>query len=136
MATQTKLAVGGADSGLTMPNPVKVEVTKESFKSTTANNTILSSPLVGQIAATVTTQNLQTLPLDEPETLQLTEFNMAYKHEPVSPLASVPDTTSLVVDMKQDVMDVDDPQHFYEVSELYDSWNYSTLDVELFPELF
>jgi hypothetical protein len=106
--------------------------------STSASKIILSSPPSARIDAPMKNQIMLTLPLDEPETLSLPQFNTSTNNGPISP---VPDTTSVGTAKMSDskaTNSIDDPKYFAEVADFYETWNSDQLDVdiELFPELF
>jgi len=137
MVAPTKTAgIGAADAGLTAS--VDNFPTHGSQLSTSANEVILSSPVSAKIDAPIKTQTMLTLPLDEPETMKLSQFNSSN----IGPISPVPETISLATSKisgsKQALTTMEDPKYFAEVSDFYDSWNADHLDVdiELFPELF
>lgn len=133
MAAQTK-TVGGANSGLTVATgtPMKIDTTNDGSQiiSTSANKIILSSSALGGINAPFKSQTMLSLPVDEPETLKLSQFDINSNICPISP---VPDTTNKVA--KQST-NIDDSKYFPEISEFYDSWNADPVDIDLFPELY
>jgi len=137
VATPKTTGIGAADAGLTAP--VKDDATHGSQISTSASKIILSSPAsIARIDAPMKNQTMLSLPLDEPETLNLPQFNTS-SNGPISP---VPDTNLFATDKlsgpKQPLTTIDDQKYFAEVSDFYETWNSDQLDVdiELFPELF
>jgi len=130
----TKTAgVGGADTGLI--KPVNGIVTNGSHQNSTIANNILNSSSFGRIDAPQKTQIMLTLPLNEPDTLQLPEIGFESDSGCISP---VPDSTTFndIQIVKEAMITSEESKYFDEVSDLYDPWNSSTMDTELFPELF
>jgi len=117
---------------------VNNDATHGSQLSTSANKIILSSPAAVRIDAPLKTQTMLTLPLDEPETMKLSQFNSSN----IGPISPVPATISVAADnasgTKHALSNMEDPKYFAEVSDFYESWNADQLDVdiELFPELY
>jgi len=129
--TAKTTGTGGEDAGLMKPVN---GINNGSQNSTSAKN-ILNSSSFGRIDAPQKTQTMLTLPLNEPDTLQLSQISFETDNGCVSP---VPDATPFndVQIVKDAMITSDDSTYFSEVSDFYDPWNSSTIDTELFPELF
>jgi len=122
---------GGEDAGLMKPVG---GVNNGSQNSTSANN-LLNSSSFGRIDAPQKTQTMLTLPLNEPDTLALPQISYESDRGCISP---VPDAATFndIQIVKEAMITSDDSKYFDEVNDLYDPWNSSTIDTELFPELF
>jgi len=141
MVTPTKTTgIRAANAGLTASVKINVnDATHGSQISTSANKIILSSPASGRIDAPMKNQTMLTLPLDEPDTLNLPQINIRNSNN--GPISPVPDTTTIFLasdKISGSKSTFDDSQYITDVSDFYGTWNTEPLDVdiELFPELF
>ncbi|CAL8137318.1 unnamed protein product [Orchesella dallaii] len=119
------------------------DVIDGSQNSTTATFDVQNSSIAETTTSTTTdashkNQIMISLPLIEPDTLHLPKINLDANPGPVSP---VPDTLSFNADIEvakhTNIIADDDSNYKYinEISELYDSWNSTPLDSDLFPDL-